>query len=77
MNRCKKLILRIEGFHEAVLEHKKQAAALTSKQGNRTVVLFHKGLFGYISSRGERQLKKKQYFDMIAVVFVRSASTIP
>ena len=43
MNRCKKLILRIEGFHEAVLEHKKQAAALTSKQGNRTVVLFHKG----------------------------------
>jgi hypothetical protein len=42
MNRCKKLILRTEGFYEVDLEHKKQAA-LMSKQGNRTVVLFHKG----------------------------------
>jgi hypothetical protein len=43
MNRCKKPILRTEGFYEVDLEHKKQAAALMSKQGNRTVVLFHKG----------------------------------
>ena len=77
MNRCKKPILRIEGFHEAVLEHKKQAAALRPSRVTALLCFFTRACSAIFSSRGERQLKKKQYFDMIAVVFVRSASTIP